>query len=46
VQTVSGLFAGRLGICAHMSRQHIGELLFMLGAQRQVRLRRDVAELV
>jgi hypothetical protein len=44
VRIVSGLFAGRSGLCAGVSREHIAVLLYMLGAQRQVRLRDDAVE--
>jgi transcriptional antiterminator RfaH len=44
VQIVSGLFAGRFGLCARVSRPHIGVLLYMLGAQRQVQLKHNAVE--
>ena len=44
VRIVSGLFAGRSGLCARVSREHIAVLLYILGAQRQVRLRGDAVE--
>jgi transcription antitermination factor NusG len=44
VRVVSGLFAGRSGLCAGVSREHIAVLLYILGAQRQVRLRDDAVE--
>ena len=45
VQIVAGLFTGRFGLCASVSREHIAVLLFMLGAQRLVRLNHDAVEL-
>jgi transcription antitermination factor NusG len=44
VRIVSGLFAGRSALCAGVSREHIAVLLYMLRAQRQVRLRDDAVE--
>jgi transcription antitermination factor NusG len=45
VQIVSCPFVGHSGLCTQLSRQQIGVLLLMFKAQRQVRLRRDAAEL-
>ena len=46
LRVVSGPFVGHSGLCTQVSRQQVGVLLLMFKAQRQVRLRRDAAELV
>jgi transcription antitermination factor NusG len=46
VKIVFGLFAGHSGVCTKVSRQQIGVLVLMLGAQREVQLRRDAIELL
>jgi transcription antitermination factor NusG len=45
VQIVSGPFTAQSGLCTEISRQQVGVLLLMFKAHRQVRLRRDAAEL-
>ncbi len=46
VRITSGPFVGHSGLCTQLSRQKVGVLLLMFKAQRQVRLRRDVVELI
>jgi transcription antitermination factor NusG len=46
VQVTAGLFAGRLGVCVKIEGRRVEMLLFMLGAQRQVELRRGAIEVV
>jgi transcription antitermination factor NusG len=46
VRITAGLFAGRLGVCARITRQGVEVLLFMFGAQRQIQLSRDAIEVV
>ena len=46
VRSVSGPFVGHSGLCTEVSRQQVGVLLLMLGAQRQVQLSHNAVELV
>jgi hypothetical protein len=46
VQITYGPFVGHSGLCTLISRQQVSVLLLMFKVQRQVRLRRDVVELV
>jgi transcription antitermination factor NusG len=44
VRIAFGPFAGHSGLCTQISRGHVGVLLLMFKAQRQIRLRRDAVE--
>jgi transcription antitermination factor NusG len=45
VQVVTGPFAGRFGVCAQVARQDVVVLLFVFGAQRQLRLKYGAIEI-
>jgi transcriptional antiterminator RfaH len=45
VRVALGPFVGHTGVVASMSRGQVTVLLFMLGTQRQVRLRRDMVDM-
>jgi transcription antitermination factor NusG len=46
VQVVSGVFAGHSGLCARVESKHVEVLLFILGSQRRVQLRRHAVRAV
>lgn len=46
VRIVFGLYAGHSGLCVQVTSRYVYVLLLMLGAERQIRLKRDAVELV